>query len=595
MSERWLGITDGQTSGAAIIEDGVILAAVNEERLNRVKMTRGFPRTAIAEVMRLTSTSPAGLGGVAIAQSDMELREETAPWPGWFEARDGERDLHSRFFQIASRFGTLANRLPPLKKAYYQLRQPAYRHRRKRIPEILRDEFEIDAPVEFFHHHLCHAASAYYTSPFEDALVVTMDGGGDGNCSHIYRGERGELYPVTRTDSYHSLGNYYAYVTVLCGFRAKRHEGKVTGLAAHGVPAYIDRLAAMIECRDGTLLNRSGKLFHQAVAAIRDSLPADWDRADLAASIQEHTEQLCRAYVGHWQQRTGKRKLALAGGLFANVRVNEELLALPGTDELFVHPGMSDEGLAVGSALAMWADRARERGETPLPRPLEHVYLGTPFSADDIQRAVENAGLSFEHVGLEAPKRVAEHLADGAVIARFADAMEYGPRALGNRSILFRPDDPSANDWLNGLLKRTEFMPFAPSCLAEATDDLFENARGGENTARFMTTTFHCTPWMRDHCPGVVHLDGTARPQLVRRQDNRPYWELIDAFRERTGIPAIVNTSFNVHEEPIVRSPDDAIRAFLTSRLDYLAIGDFLVKGPNGSLQDRRRAAGASS
>jgi carbamoyltransferase len=165
--------------------------------------------------------------------------------------------------------------------------------------------------------------------------------------------------------------------------------------------------------------------------------------------------------------------------------------------------------------------------------------------------------------------------------------MEYGPRALGNRSILFRPDDPRANDWLNGMLKRTEFMPFAPSCLVEATDQLFTNAGGGRNTARFMTTTFHCTPWMREHCPGVVHLDQTARPQLVRREDNPSYWAIIEAFRRETGVPAIVNTSFNVHEEPIVRSPEDALRAFVSSRLDYLAIGDFLVKGPIGSLQLR--------
>lgn len=587
MSERILGITDGQTSGAAIIENGRILAAVNEERLNRVKMTRGFPRASIEEVLRITGTDAKALAGVGVAQSDMELREDPAPWPGWFEARDGDRDLHSRFFQVASRFGSLANRVPGLKAGYYLLRQPAYRARRKRIPELLRNELGVQAPVQFFDHHFCHAASAYYTSPFDEALVLTMDGGGDGSCSHVYRARGGTLERVHRTDSYHSLGNFYAYVTVLCGFRAKRHEGKVTGLAAHGAPIYKELLGEMISGEGGALVNRSGLLFHQAVGAIRDALPHDWDRADLAASIQAHTEELTRAYVGHWLRETGQRKLALAGGLFANVRVNEELLGLTDVDELFVHPGMSDEGLAVGSALACWADRERAHGHTPLPTPLEHAYLGTEFPDNAVQRAVEHSGLSFEPMGTEAASRIASELAKGSVVARFAGPMEYGPRALGNRSILFRPDDPRANDWLNEMLKRTEFMPFAPSCLAEATDQLFTNAAGGRNTARFMTTTFHCTPWMRERCPGVVHLDQTARPQLVRREDNPAYWDIIEAFRRETGVPAIVNTSFNVHEEPIVRSPEDALRAFVSSRLDYLAIGDFLVKGPIGSLQLR--------
>ncbi|NNL85020.1 MAG: hypothetical protein HKP27_05175, partial [Myxococcales bacterium] len=329
VSERILGITDGQTSGAAIIEGGRILAAVNEERVNRVKMTRGFPRASIEEVLRITGTDAKAVAGIGVAQSDMELREETAPWPGWFEARDGDRDLHSRFFQIASRFGSWANRVPGLKSGYYLLRLPAYRARRKRIPEILRDEFGLGAPVRFFDHHFCHAASAYYTSPFEESLVLTMDGGGDGSCSHVYRARGGSLERAHRTDSYHSLGNFYAYITVLCGFRAKRHEGKVTGLAAHGAPLYLNLLRGMIGCEDGALVNRSGLLFHQAVGAIREALPHAWDRADLAASIQAHTEELTRDYVGHWLRKTGQRKLALAGGLFANVRVNEELLGLP--------------------------------------------------------------------------------------------------------------------------------------------------------------------------------------------------------------------------------------------------------------------------
>jgi carbamoyltransferase len=172
--------------------------------------------------------------------------------------------------------------------------------------------------------------------------------------------------------------------------------------------------------------------------------------------------------------------------------------------------------------------------------------------------------------------------------------MEYGPRALGNRSILYQAGDPSVNDWLNELLKRTEFMPFAPVALCEHADSLFVGTKGALDTARFMTMTFQCTPWMADRCGGVVHVDNTARPQLVRREDNPAYYRIIEEYGRRTGVPVVINTSFNVHEEPIVRSPDDAIRAFFDSALDYLAIGRFLVKGPVGSAPTRRRWEGQS-
>ena len=195
---RILGITDGQTSGAAVVEDGRILAAVNEERLSRVKMARGFPRASIREVLELSGTEPSDLSSVAVAQVNMELREEIEDWPGWFEARDEETDVHSVFFRTASRFGSLAPRVPGLKQAYYALRGPVYKHRRRRMEELLRQDFGIAAPVHFFHHHYAHATSAYYTSGFDDALVVTMDGGGDGHCAHVYSVRGGRFEKLAR-------------------------------------------------------------------------------------------------------------------------------------------------------------------------------------------------------------------------------------------------------------------------------------------------------------------------------------------------------------------------------------------------------------
>lgn len=591
---RILGITDGQTSGAAIIEDGRILAAVNEERIARIKLARGFPWQSIQEVLRLSSTDPKDVSGVAVAQVNMELTEQVLDWPGWFEAREGDGTLHSGFFRLASRFGSLAPKLPALRKAYYALRTPAYNHRRNRIGQILQGEFGIQAPPRFIHHHHAHAASAYYTSGFDDALVVTMDGGGDGHCSHIYSVNGGVFKKLATADSYDSLGNYYAYVTAICGFKAKRHEGKITGLAARGEPVYRELLDAMIGVENGRLVNRGRVLFNQALAKIRRLLPAGWTMEDLAATIQVVAEDVAREYVRHWVESSGHRNVALAGGLFGNVRINEEIHLIPGVKRTFVHPGMSDEGLAVGAALALdGMDRRRERRSYE-PRELSTVYLGNEYGEREISDALDRTGLEYHHLPGRLEPEVAEQLANGKVVARFNGRMEYGPRALGNRSILYQPGDPSVNDWLNELLKRTEFMPFAPATLSEHADDLFEHCRGAKDAARFMTITFHCTPRMIERCGGVVHVDSTARPQLVREQDNPSYYMVIEEYEKRTGVPVLINTSFNVHEEPIVRTPDDAIRAFLDSDLDYLAIGDFIARGPRGSAETRKKWEGRS-
>jgi carbamoyltransferase len=591
---RVLGITDGQTSGAAIVEDGRILAALNEERIARIKLARGFPWQSIRYALALSGTDPKDVDEVAVAQVDMELSEEVRDWPGWFEARDADRDLHSRFFQVASRFGSLGRRVPGLKRAYYGLRTPAYAHRRRRIQQILEQDFGIRAPVRFIHHHHAHATGAYYTSNFENALVVTMDGGGDGHCSHIYSVERGVFKKLATADSYDSLGNYYAYVTALCGFKAKRHEGKITGLAARGTPRYRDLLESLIGCEDGHLVNRGRVLFHQALERIRRGLPDDWTMEDLAATIQVVAEQVATAYVHHWVRQTGHRNVALSGGLFANVRINEEIHEISEVEHTFVHPGMSDEGLAVGAALAVWGKALRQSGAPYEPSELPTVYLGDAYGEREIAEALHRAGLEAQHLPGKIEIETAEKLAAGAVVARFDGRMEYGPRALGNRTIMYQPGDPSVNDWLNELLKRTEFMPFAPASLAEETNRLYANAAGAEDTARFMTVTFHCTPWMTERCGGVVHVDGTARPQIVRRQDNPSFHRVLREYQRRTEVPVLINTSFNVHEEPIVRSPDDAIRAFLDSSLDYLAIGDFLVAGPRSSAPTRKKWEGRS-
>jgi carbamoyltransferase len=343
----------------------------------------------------------------------------------------------------------------------------------------------------------------------------------------------------------------------------------------------------MVHEREGRTVNRAGVVFREAIRELERRLPAGWRREDLAASIQAHFEETVRAIVGHWARATGLRDVAVAGGVFANVRVNEEVFRLPEVDRVFVHPGMTDGGLAVGSALAACAPGVLERSMAYERHPIPHVFLGTELGEEEVAAALREAGLEPEPLNGPLEEEVAELLAAGHVVARADGRMEYGPRALGNRSILYQPTDPSVNDWLNQNLQRTEFMPFAPAILWEERHRCFDGVEGAAHAAEFMTITFHCTPWMQRHMPGVVHVDGTARPQFVRQEANPGLHRILKAFHARTGLPGVINTSFNMHEEPIVRTAEDSVRAFLTGKLDYLLIGRRLVRHPAAAGRQR--------
>ncbi|NOT00697.1 MAG: carbamoyltransferase [Phycisphaerales bacterium] len=578
-----LGITDGISSGAAVVRDGIIVAAVNEERLSRLKMAYGFPRLSIRECLRLAEIEPSDIDVVTVATVNNYLQDELTSWEGWFDQDKGY--IRNAVFGAVSKFGGLADRMPILEALYYKARWPIFAARRRGIRRIMAHEFGMRAPVRFINHHLAHATSAFYTSGFDRATVVTLDGGGDGDSSHIYLAKDNRLRMITRTSAFNSIGNYYAYVTHVCGYKAQKHEGKITGLAAHGKPVYLGLLNDMICFEHGRIINRAGVVFAGALKELRRRLPAGWTKEDLSASIQLHCERLSVAYAKHHLQPEGAGNVALAGGVFANVRINQEIHEMPGVKQTFVHPGMTDGGLSVGAALALCMDDGQS---APMPRMtcvLPDVYLGAGYTNDEIRQAIDDAGLEAERPDcIEA--EIAHLLATGHVVARFDGKMEYGPRALGNRTIMYQPADRSVNDWLNHNLKRTEFMPFAPATMIERTSKCYLRSEGAVDSARFMTITFQCTDWMKKTCPGVVHLDGTARPQLVDKNENPGFYRIIEEFEKITGIPSIINTSFNMHEEPIVCSPADAIRAFQLGHLDYLVLGNYLIKSPHPLTHD---------
>ena len=412
---------------------------------------------------------------------------------------------------------------------------PTFRHRRNAVRRVLRSEFGIGAPVRFVDHHYCHATVAYFTSDFgPDATVFTIDHGGDDVSAKVFDVTEGRMTEFMTVSSFDSLGAFYTCVAELCGFDPGKDERKVSGLAAHGQPAHVDLLDSLITFEDGGFVNRSRIPFEAAVETVRRALPAQWEKADLAASVQAHTERLVREFVRFWVEQTGHRDVALGGGLFGNARLNQRVHEIDEVERCFVQPSMSDSGIGIGAALAVTYEHV-PRPETNT-RAFEGVYLGPEYGPDEIEAELGRAGVQAERPE-DLESEVARLLGRGALVSRFSGRMEYGPRALGNRGTLFQPTDPTVGDWLNRRLGRSGVSPFGLVVLKEYADQCFHGREGAERAARFMTMAFTCTDWMRDHCPGVVHVDGTARPQVVRRQDNPGLHRILEEYHRLTGLP----------------------------------------------------------
>lgn len=594
-----LGINPGWDSTAALAIDGEIVAAVEEERLSRVKMHLGFPRRAIAEVLRIAGVDASDVDRVAFSFVDylsahpaitqLLLRDDGFPFDpeNQLEPAKVVRSLLSVVGApgvVTSGFGKASGRFVEQNSATYL---GVLEELGIRVGEL--------TPVD---HHLSHAASAYYCSRFDDCLVVTADGCGDGHSATVSLGRGGEISRLAGSGEDHSPGFLYSSVTSFLGFRAHRHEGKITGLAAYGDPqaCHEDFQPCLDVSADGQSLvcGLADETSWLASARHLARLPSrryyrkpvlnayedhyrrtleDSSREDIAAGVQARLEQVMRDYLQPILRRTGARKLALAGGVFANVKLNQRLYELPEVDEVYVHPNMGDGGNAVGSALRV----CHEEGFNGSTAAMPDVYLGPSFSDREIEAELQRRGMPFSrHEDVES--EIASRIASGKVVGRFEGRMEYGPRALGNRSILASPTDREINDVLNARLHRTEFMPFAPSVLAEDADEYFGLSNGSSRAAEFMTITCDVDAKWRERIPAVTHVDDTARPQLVRKEANPSYHRVLTEFKKQTGLSAIVNTSFNVHEQPIVCTPADACTAYEQGSVDTLAIGRYLVE-----------------
>jgi carbamoyltransferase len=564
-----LGIVDGiSDAGAALFVEGKLVAAVNEERLTGRKLQGGFPALAIAECLRLAGVAAADVEQVVVAGCNTPtlltrlcrpLQRAMADTAGivfdrpWSPAQRCADLLRYRLRLTTNRPGSWTGRLET------RLAESVLR---RALPQGLRR-----AKVSLVDHHTAHAASAFHSAPFERALVLTADSHGDGVSVSVSRGEGAVLTRLWSAGPFTSFGTFFALVTKQLGFQPYRHEGKVVALAAHGDPERVPVRFPLRLCGDAGMprLEYDGAWGLEAWRWMRPLKQCQ--PADVAAWLQRGTEAGLSAIAAHFAAATGLRELCVAGGVFANVRVNLRLCETPGIERLFVFPHMGDGGLAVGAVLA---------AQAPAGFTLPPLFLGPDVAERECEQALRAAGLPFERPP-SAEERLAELLARGKVVARCAGRMEYGPRALGNRSVLSEATDPDVRSELNRRLDRTEFMPFAPVTLGGRADERYDGLGRAPDCARHMTAAFRVRPALVAEAPGAVHVDGTARCQVTSEAETPDLHRLLAAYERRTGRASLINTSFNRHESPIVCTADDAVRTFRHGGLDAMQLGPFLA------------------
>ncbi len=575
-------------SAAALIDDGEILAAAQEERFSRKRHDAGFPRRAIAYCLDGLGANPGEVDYVAfydkpflkferllesyLAFAPLGFRSFSMAVPLW---------LREKLFQKSLLCGELKSLLP---------------------------EFDGENRLLFPEHHQSHAASAFFPSPFEEAVVLTMDGVGEWATTTVGIGRGNDLKVIKEIHFPHSLGLLYSAFTYYTGFKVNSGEYKVMGLAPYGEPKYRDLiLDELIDLKDDgsfrlnmtyfdycTGLSMTNEKFDALFGAPARSpeQPLTQRDMDLAASIQNVIEEAVLRLTRATAKETGIKNLCLAGGVALNCVANGKVLSDGGFEHLWIQPAAGDAGGALGAALAAYHlfEKQPRRVSNELDA-MHGAYLGPAFDQEEIERRLTAAGVNYE-VKSEAGllELVVEALIDGKAVGWFQGRMEFGPRALGNRSILGDPRSPAMQKMLNLKVKyRESFRPFAPSVLSEAASDWFD-LKGdspymllvaGVNEARRRQMTeaeegllgIDKLNVVRSEIPAVTHVDYSARIQTVHRETNSRYHRLLEAFAAKTGCPVLVNTSFNVRSEPIVCTPEDAVRCFMGTGIEALAIG----------------------
>lgn len=546
-------------SAACLLSDGKLVAAVQEERFIRRRHCADFPIHAINYCIEA--------GGISFDEID---------YVGFYE----------KPFLKFSRVITDHIRSFPFSYRNFLRSMPAWLRDNLCFPLVMQNRVCYPGRIFFIKHHMSHAAAAYLASPFDEAAVMTADGVGEwatftlgGGSGTKIKIEKELLYP-------HSLGLLFSAVTAFLGFEANGGEGKVMGLAAYGEPVYKETLKKIITIRKDGSFNLDAsyfgfnmgssmhdrkfeKLFGPPRVPESELTARDYN---LAASLQSVTEEIIVSAANQLFEISGSKNLCLAGGVFLNCLANHRILEKTPFEKIFIQPAAGDSGGALGAALFIHNAILGERGRVVM----KHPFLGPEFSDREIRRSILNADLEFKHLPLESLfDFIARELSRNRIVGWFRGRMEFGPRALGNRSILASPCNRENVDILNKKVKNREpFRPFAPSVLEETAGDYFEL----EYPSPFMNLAAKVREEKKKLIPAVTHVDGTARVHTVSGEVSPEFRKLIERFGEITGIPVILNTSFNRRGEPVVHSPSDAIECFKKSGLDYLVMGNYLLE-----------------
>jgi carbamoyltransferase len=560
-----LGIHNGEhDASACLFDDYRLLAAVSLERLTRrknagVSVDAEFPFAAIDECLACAGIGRHDIDVICVSRAHFELQSYK---------------LRGRWRIKQAWYGALGQ------KRLIMLGDMNRRQRPKNSVDILDRERLCTrygfnkAKLWVYNHHAAHGVPAYFFSEFEDALIYTADGIGDNISYSASVGRRDGIEILSGGDGkllgryqVNSIGFLYGYFTKALGYMWNRHEGKLTGLAGYGQPVAADEVAAHFSVSEaGEVASDfpSYEVMREYARLVCERL----SREDAAASVQVATERVIGQAVAALQARTGLRSLALGGGVFANVRLNRVLFENGVTERVFIFPAMGDDGLPIGGCLLYLLERDGAAAWQRARYRLDSLYLGR-----DHDGRFDAAAARLPQVAGSAERpleRAVDALIAGRVVAIYTDRMEFGPRALGARSILATATAHEINDAINKRLERSEFMPLAPVVLEEHAAQVFDVNPGNAHAARFMTITCDVKPEWRKRIPAVVHVDGSARPQTIRSTDNPLYRGVLDLYHRRTGTPVLVNTSFNVHEEPIVDTPEQALRSLLDGRIDHI-------------------------
>ncbi len=543
-------------SSACIARDGEVLFAVAEERLSRAKHDPRFPALSIQ----------ACLDYAGVRAEDVDFVNQ-----GWSPPR-------APFLHDLKSFATGKQRLDSRALLNSTRSFLSMSHQRGGENRFRQSFGASKAQFRFVDHHLAHAISAYAYSGFDDAAVLVLDGRGAWEATSLWHGRNGNLKHIWTIPWPNSLGLFYAKFTHYLGFTPYSDEWKVMGLAPYGEPG--------VDLSEFIRPNENPYWVASKLMLAKDSAPlapiearmgpgrvpeSELETRDknIAWAVQDMCEQAMMTLAKTAIAQTGSRNLCLAGGVALNSKANGKIHASGLTEKIFVQPAASDDGVCLGAVLAPYLDNG---GKLPV-RKMRHAYLGNECSDAEIEKALQTYKIRATKVADPAAV-AAEMLAQGKILGWVQGRMEFGPRALGSRSILADPRDPEMTAKVNNAVKFREWWrPFAPSMLAEKAGEYIESA----TDSPFMILTAQVRPEKRSVIPAVTHVDGSARPQTVERDVNPLYWRLISEFGQRTGVPVVMNTSFNLRGEPIVSSPTDAIRTFFSSGMDALVIGNWVV------------------